>query len=70
MQKLPLGRDCRIQTTILYIMGHSLYPKEVWRDWARNLAAWNTASIAKLVWMVALKKDIMWVKWVHGKYLK
>ena len=36
----------------------------------KNLAAWNKASIAKLVWCVALKKDILWVKWVHGNYFK
>ncbi|KAJ8419283.1 LOW QUALITY PROTEIN: hypothetical protein Cgig2_007606 [Carnegiea gigantea] len=34
----------------------------------RNLAAWNKASIAKLVWMVALKKDIIWVKWPPPDY--
>jgi len=36
----------------------------------RNLVAWNKASIAKLVWHIALKKDLLWVEWVHGKYLK
>lgn len=36
----------------------------------KNLAAWNKASIAKLVWSIAMKNDILWVKWVHGKYLK
>jgi len=36
----------------------------------KNLAAWNKASIAKLVWYIALKKDMLWVKWVHGRYLK
>ena len=45
-------------------------PKKYGGIGLKNLAAWNQASIAKLVWMVALKKDIMWVKWVHGKYLK
>ena len=36
----------------------------------KNLTAWNKASVAKLVWCVALKKDMLWVKWVHEKYLK
>ena len=35
----------------------------------RNLEAWNKALIAKLVWEVANKKDSLWIKWVHGKYL-
>ena len=36
----------------------------------KNLVAWNKAYNAKLVWAIATKKDILWVKWVHGKYLK
>jgi len=36
----------------------------------KNLAAWNKARIAKLVRCIAKKKDMLWVKWVHGKYLK
>jgi len=36
----------------------------------RNLAAWNKALIAKLIWAVAEKKEILWVKWVHGRCLK
>ena len=36
----------------------------------KNIAAWNKAHIAKLVWSVALKKDVLWVKWIHSKYLK
>ena len=34
------------------------------------MTAWNKASVAKLVWCVALKKDMLWVNWVHEKYLK
>ena len=34
-----------------------------------NMEAWNYANIAKLVWVVSLKKDLLWVKWVHGRYL-
>ena len=36
----------------------------------KDLAAWNKALIAKQVWAVAQKKDLLWVKWVHGRYLK
>ena len=28
------------------------------------------ACIAKLVWAIAQKKDTLWVKWVHERYLK
>ena len=36
----------------------------------KDLAAWNKALIAKLVWAIENKKDLLWVKWVHGRYLK
>ena len=36
----------------------------------KNLDKWNVASIAKLVWAISLKKDILWVRWVHGRYIK
>jgi len=26
--------------------------------------------MAKLVWAISNKKDVLWVKWVHSKYLK
>ena len=32
--------------------------------------AWNKALIGKLVSIVAYKKDILWVKWIHGRYMK
>jgi len=32
--------------------------------------AWNKAMIAKLIRAVATKKDVLWVKWIHGRYLK
>ena len=35
-----------------------------------NLQEWNRAIIAKLVWTITSKKDTLWVKWIHGKYLK
>ena len=36
----------------------------------KNLGAWNKACIAKTVWAIALKEDLLWVKWVHGRYIK
>ena len=34
------------------------------------MEVWNKASITKLVWVVAKRMDLMWVKWVHERYLK
>ncbi|KAL3361727.1 hypothetical protein AABB24_014546, partial [Solanum stoloniferum] len=31
---------------------------------------WNTASVGKLIWQLSRKKDILWLKWVHGIYMK
>ncbi|VFQ83678.1 unnamed protein product [Cuscuta campestris] len=36
----------------------------------KNLLLWNQACTMKLMWDVAKKKDSLWVKWVHGRYLK
>ena len=65
-----MGGDYRIQKVPIYLMEHGLHTKKYGGLGLKNLAAWNKASIAKLVWCVALKKDMLWVKWVHGKYLK
>ncbi|RAL44518.1 hypothetical protein DM860_011795 [Cuscuta australis] len=35
-----------------------------------NALNWNHAAIMKLNWDVAGKKDVLWVKWIHSKYLK
>lgn len=36
----------------------------------KDMGCWNKALTAKLVWAVATKKDTLWVRWVHGRYLK
>ena len=36
----------------------------------KGYTAWNKATIVKLVWAIATKKDSLWVKWVHGRYLR
>lgn len=36
----------------------------------KNLNIWNIACVAKLIWAVAKKKDILWVQRIHGRYLK
>ncbi|VFQ86129.1 unnamed protein product [Cuscuta campestris] len=36
----------------------------------KNLLKWNQASIMRLIWDIASKKDTLWVKWIHTKYLK
>jgi len=36
----------------------------------KNLGAWNKACIAKIIWFIAMKKDILWVKQMNEKYLK
>ncbi|VFQ99745.1 unnamed protein product [Cuscuta campestris] len=35
-----------------------------------NIRLWNKAMIMALNWDIARKKDCLWVKWVHSRYLK
>ena len=34
-----------------------------------NMEASNHGSIAKLVWAITMKKDLLWVKWMHVRYI-
>ncbi|XP_048493622.1 uncharacterized protein LOC125494100 [Beta vulgaris subsp. vulgaris] len=36
----------------------------------RDTAIWNMVALSKLAWGVAQKQDNLWVKWVHGVYIK
>lgn len=31
---------------------------------------WNMALIGKLVWLFIHRKEALWVKWIHGIYMK
>ncbi|XP_019228166.1 PREDICTED: uncharacterized protein LOC109209363 [Nicotiana attenuata] len=35
-----------------------------------NYERWNKAAITKLLWAVVNKKDKLWIKWIHGQYIK
>ncbi|XP_070007728.1 uncharacterized protein [Nicotiana sylvestris] len=35
-----------------------------------NLKIWNKAAIVKTCWELYSKKDTMWIKWIHGYYIK
>jgi len=65
-----MGRSSKIHQKPVYFLGSYMYPKEIGGIGLKNLALWNKANIIKLVWHVAMKKDVLWVKWVHEKYLK
>ncbi|XP_057251472.1 uncharacterized protein LOC125498912 [Beta vulgaris subsp. vulgaris] len=36
----------------------------------RETGIWNMIALCKLAWGVAQKQDNLWVKWVHGIYIK
>lgn len=36
----------------------------------RQILVWNKAALLKQLWMLALKKDSLLVKWVHTYYIK
>lgn len=35
-----------------------------------NVHTWNKAAISKLLWSLGIKKDRLWVRWVHMYYRK
>lgn len=35
-----------------------------------NMEIWNKAALLKLLWVIAFKRDKLWVKWVHAYYIK
>lgn len=36
----------------------------------KNCTAWNMASVGKLIWSLNKKSNVLWVKWIHGVYVK
>lgn len=36
----------------------------------RKASDWVAAGVAKNLWNVISKKDSLWVRWIHGRYLK
>ena len=36
----------------------------------RDIKAWNSALLSKLVWDIHRKKDSLWIHWVHQYYIK
>ncbi|KAJ8433406.1 hypothetical protein Cgig2_029593 [Carnegiea gigantea] len=36
----------------------------------KDLTAWNNVTIAKLVWAITKRKEVLWVKWIHCRYIK
>ena len=36
----------------------------------KNLARWNEAAIGKLTWRVIHLQESLWVRWIHGVYIK
>ncbi|XP_057250742.1 uncharacterized protein LOC130591438 [Beta vulgaris subsp. vulgaris] len=36
----------------------------------KNVLIWNQATLGRYVWAIALKKDNLWVRWVHEQYVK
>lgn len=36
----------------------------------RNVVLWNKTAMGKYIWQVTMKEDNLWVKWVHGIYIR
>lgn len=45
-------------------------PKNYGRLNINNCTKWNVASVGKLIWQLAMKQGTLWIRWVHGLYMK
>ncbi|KAH0689775.1 hypothetical protein KY289_017133 [Solanum tuberosum] len=36
----------------------------------KGCSNWNKASVGQLLWQIIVNKESLWVKWVHGIYMK
>ncbi|XP_042003827.1 uncharacterized mitochondrial protein AtMg00310-like [Salvia splendens] len=36
----------------------------------RDLGAWNKALLVRNLWNIHVKKDSLWIKWIHSEFLK
>lgn len=46
------------------------YPKNAGGLKVMDLELWNKTLLVKLLWNLHLKKDTLWVKWIHAYYIK
>ncbi|XP_070049634.1 uncharacterized protein [Nicotiana tomentosiformis] len=46
------------------------FPKKYGELNVKGSRLWNVASVGKLLWQLIDKQDSLWVKWVHGIYMK
>ncbi|VFQ69372.1 unnamed protein product [Cuscuta campestris] len=76
IHKSVLNRITSICRTFLW--GNKFYkvawddickPKEEGGLGLRNSEVWNQAVMAKNLWNIALRKETLWVQWVHSVYL-
>ena len=45
-------------------------PKKYYGLGIRNLELWNRIAVGKVVWHIAMRKESLWVKWIHNVYTK
>ncbi|XP_020264077.1 uncharacterized protein LOC109840002 [Asparagus officinalis] len=70
--RLQLIKSVILGIQIFWTSNYILPIKDLEHGGLRVFSAnvWNHASAAKLLWLIHLKKDILWIKWVHGNYLR
>ncbi|XP_042012244.1 uncharacterized protein LOC121760673 [Salvia splendens] len=82
LQVFPLPanvRDRIISISREFLWG-TKYPPVSWKDLClpkdegglgfRDLGAWNKALLARNLWNIHVKKDSLWIKWIHSEFLK
>ncbi|XP_020266123.1 uncharacterized protein LOC109841574 [Asparagus officinalis] len=43
---------------------------KTWWIGSFSASIWNLASALRSLWYIHVNKEILWVKWIHGNYLK
>lgn len=81
LQVFPLPANVRDRITSLcrvFLWG-TPYGRIGWKDLClpkdegglgfRDLGAWNKALLARNLWNIHVKKDSLWIKWIHSEFL-
>lgn len=70
MQRVYLGWVWGKEKDFFGRLGEDVCPKEIWGLNIKDSKTWNVTSVGKLMWQLATKKDVLWVKCIYGLYIK
>lgn len=69
-KRFPWTDKAKVTKKSLVAWSRSCQPPSVGGINFIDVALWNKAVICKLLWNMCVKKDKLWVKWIHAYYMK